>query len=328
MFTTILELAISMAFFFLMFSAICSAVQELIANALRWRAKNLEQGIAKLVQDPDLAKQLYNHPIISGLNSPRWLRQGEHKPSYIPPAHFASALIDVLKISPPATGATGLNFSPGSEVKVKDKTKDLLNSLVPGTGATLDDTRKAVENWFDESMNRVSGWYKRKAHAWMWLIGGVVCLLLNADSINVAKLFWNDEALRAATVKAATERVQQGATSTPSTQDPREAAKKTWDELSTVRNKLTGLNLPIGWCHEKGGVLNCWPMEPKNDRSADKNGLDDLRLCPSGWDLVTKLIGILLTVLAISQGAPFWFDAMQKIVNLRLAGEAPGEKKK
>jgi hypothetical protein len=40
------------------------------------------------------------------------------------------------------------------------------------------------------------------------------------------------------------------------------------------------------------------------------------------------LIGILLTVLAISQGAPFWFDALQKIVNLRLAGEAPGEKKK
>jgi len=325
MFTTILELAISMAFFFLMFSAICSAIQELIANAFRWRATNLEQAIGKLLRDPKLASALYAHPIISGLNSPRWLRtRSDHKPSYIPATHFASALIDVLKISPPAAGAKQLDF--GGEVN--PQIEQLLNSLVQGVGASFEDTRKAIESWFDASMERVSGWYKRKAHAWMWLIGLLMCLLLNADSINVAKLFWNDEALRAATVKAATERVQQGAPNTTNTQDPAGDAKKTWDELSAVRRKLTGLKLPIGWCSESNnGQFGCWPMESKNDRSPDKNGLDDLRLCPSGWGLVTKLIGILLTVLAISQGALFWFDALQKLVNFRLAGEAPGEKK-
>lgn len=327
MFTTILELAVSMAFFFLMFSAVCSAIQELIANAFRWRAKNLEQAIAKLVGDSGLAKDLYAHPVIAGLNSPRWLRKKKewHKPSYIPPAHFASALIDVLDISPPAPGTKELNFGPN----VKPEIEKLLNSLVQGSGANLGDTRKAIESWFDESMDRVSGWYKRKANAWMWLIGGVVCLLLNGDSINVAKLFWNDEAVRAATVKAATEQVHQGATSSASTQNPVDDTKRAWQDLSTVRNKLTGLNLPIGWCHEReGGEMKCWPTEPKGDHSPDKNGLDDLRFIPGGWELLTKLIGILLTVLAISQGAPFWFDALQKIVNLRLAGEAPGEKKK
>jgi hypothetical protein len=386
MFTTILELAISMAFFFLMFSAICSAVQELIANAFRWRAKNLEQGIGKLLRDPNLASALYAHPIISGLNSPRWLRKGEHKPSYIPATHFASALMDVLQIAP---GGGKLNLTSAAPVALQQ----MLNSLVQGVGMTPDLIRKAIEDWFDESMNRVSGWYKRKAHAWMWLIGLVVCLLLNADSINVAKLFWNDEALRAATVKAATEYVQhpsnKPATQTSGTsaqntnqQDTSNAARAAatpsptpltanqrpgqpqsrqstagndqtaptkpgeqstdtrdpWQKLSAARAKLTGLNIPIGWCKKgEDKQLACWPFkldgessakQEKDSRPTDESDAD-LRLYPTGraaW--LMKLMGILVTVLAISQGAPFWFDGLQKIVNLRLAGEAPGEKKK
>jgi hypothetical protein len=392
MFTTILELAISMAFFFLMFSAICSAIQELVANALRWRAKNLEQGIAKLVGSSNLAAALYQHPVISALKSPRWLRKkmDGHNPSYIPPTHFASALMDTLKISPDGRGT--LNFDPARHAP---ELQQVLNSLVQGVGTTPEKIRKAIEDWFDESMNRVSGWYKRKAHAWMWLIGGVVCLLLNADSINVAKLFWNDEALRAATVKAATEYVQNDSNK-PSTHtnvapapgtntnDTSNADRKLgalppkpatvsqqpiqtqpgqgdtgldqtgsspanpgdqstdlqgpWRKLSVARAKLTGLNIPIGWCKPGADkALACWPfkldgessVEPgKGSVPTDESGAD-LRLCPIGagaW--FTKLIGILMTVLAISQGAPFWFDALQKIANLRLAGEAPGEKKK
>jgi hypothetical protein len=68
MLTTMLELAISMAFFYLMFSSICSAVQELIANAFRWRAKTLESGLGRLLQDPELVKRLYEHPVIMQCN--------------------------------------------------------------------------------------------------------------------------------------------------------------------------------------------------------------------------------------------------------------------
>jgi hypothetical protein len=390
MFTTILDLAISMAFFFLMFSAICSAIQELIANAFRWRAKNLEKAIGKLVQDPNLAKDLYAHPIISGLNSPRWLRKNKkHKPSYIPATHFASALIDILKIAPGGGGQ--LSYVQGLRAPELQR---VLNSLVQGVGTTPEQIRKAVEDWFDESMNRVSGWYKRTAHAWMWLIGGVLCLLMNADSINVAKLFWNDEALRAATVKAATQYVQD-ASNKPATQPNGTPAQNTtrkdtsntgrapapppptsatanqqpgqiqagqgdagqgqtgqsqtsdgdqstdlqgpWRKLSAARRQLTGLNIPLGWCKKgEDKKLACWPFKLDGESSAEQ-GKDfaqtddsdaDLRLCPIGAAWATKLIGILMTVLAISQGAPFWFDALQKIVNLRLAGEAPSEKKK
>jgi hypothetical protein len=38
---------------------------------------------------------------------------------------------------------------------------------------------------------------------------------------------------------------------------------------------------------------------------------------------IWKILGLLATALAISQGAPFWFDLLQKAVNLRLAGSPP-----
>ena len=39
-----------------------------------------------------------------------------------------------------------------------------------------------------------------------------------------------------------------------------------------------------------------------------------------------KFIGLLLTVIAASLGAPFWFDLLNKAVNLRLTGQKPPEK--
>ncbi|HEX8245391.1 MAG TPA: hypothetical protein VF541_17890 [Longimicrobium sp.] len=42
-----------------------------------------------------------------------------------------------------------------------------------------------------------------------------------------------------------------------------------------------------------------------------------------GWPLVAKLLGLVLTAFALSLGAPFWFDTLNKIINVRAAGRAP-----
>ena len=39
-----------------------------------------------------------------------------------------------------------------------------------------------------------------------------------------------------------------------------------------------------------------------------------------------KLLGFLITAMAISLGAPFWFDLLNKFVNLRASGAKPGSK--
>jgi hypothetical protein len=46
------------------------------------------------------------------------------------------------------------------------------------------------------------------------------------------------------------------------------------------------------------------------------------------WGWLLKLSGLLLTMLACSLGAPFWFDTLFKFINLRGAGTPLGEGKK
>ena len=43
--------------------------------------------------------------------------------------------------------------------------------------------------------------------------------------------------------------------------------------------------------------------------------------------VINKLRGLLVTVCAVSLGAPFWFDLLSKFVNIRRAGIKPEEKK-
>jgi len=40
------------------------------------------------------------------------------------------------------------------------------------------------------------------------------------------------------------------------------------------------------------------------------------------WAL--KLVGWLLTAFAVRQGAPFWFDLLNRLVNVRGSGSKPG----
>ena len=39
--------------------------------------------------------------------------------------------------------------------------------------------------------------------------------------------------------------------------------------------------------------------------------------------LATRVLGAILTAFAVSLGAPFWFDVLGKIVNVRSTGKAP-----
>jgi hypothetical protein len=45
------------------------------------------------------------------------------------------------------------------------------------------------------------------------------------------------------------------------------------------------------------------------------------KISPVG--VLTKITGLLATILAIFMGAPFWFDLLNKIANLRGTGAKP-----
>jgi hypothetical protein len=371
--STLLELAISMIFLYLMLSAASSAIQEIIANMFRWRAKTLEKGIAGLFGSAPFKDEFYKLPIIESLCSPNARGDLTHRPSYIAPATFALAVLDLAAkqgislpgapaAPPPAAnvnvnnpvaagGAAAPNAAPAVDPLAKPAA--LLTSLLRGA-TDVEDQRKRLESWFNDSMDRVSGWYKRTSNVWLWIIGGVLCVLVNADSISLAKAFWNDPTMRAATVAAATEHVKNppkpaatnnaaptaasgGSASAQTTPSDDDAFKR----LNDVKRELATSDIPLGWCWtDDKGQKKCFPIlsstappaqgapvAAKDAPVPDPRMIDSASASedPLQWWFL-KLVGLTLTVLAISQGAPFWFDLLQKAVNLRLAGDPPDEK--
>jgi hypothetical protein len=50
---------------------------------------------------------------------------------------------------------------------------------------------------------------------------------------------------------------------------------------------------------------------------------DGVRALPQSTGWLWKVFGILISTVAVALGAPFWFELLNKVVNLRLTGSPP-----
>ncbi len=325
--STILDVAVGMIFVYLLIALIVSSLSELIAAALKWRAKNLAEGIHKLLgaaigdattsQLKSLKDQLYEHPLI------KCLYKGTHGPSYIPSHTFALVLLDLVSKADPAHPRTVETLQSAFKALPADLSKTL-NVLLAEAGSDIKTFEEGIETWFNNSMDRVSGWYKRKSQVINVVLAVVVTALANADSILIAKSLSSDPALRASLVAEAEKFGEQNAQQSFSTQVPpadSPAAKMGVSEaqktLESYRSQIAKLGVPLGWK----------AADPKHP--AGPNEPADPRSFPEGfWPGVMKILGLLLTAVAASLGAPFWFDMLNKVINIRSSGKAPEEKQK
>lgn len=325
--SSVLEVAIGMVFIYLLMSLICSALNEIIESLLKNRATDLESGIRDIFNQMgggNLVSQFYNHPLINGLFHGLYQRAADtpitrldylsssNLPSYIPARNFSLALIDVV-LHPPATqeelirpddqargGAVANPLNTPVNVTVLPAT---MESIRAGIGRNIGDTevgralralaeqsgnnaevfRENIEAWFNSTMDRVSGKYKRRTKWIIFWMGLALTVLLNVNSITIAGRLASDATLRSAIV------AQAEGFSPGSGQEAREAFKEN-------RAILEGLGLPIGW---QGGFKPFpSPFDPWNH-------------------LLLPLLGWLMTAAAISLGAPFWFDLLNKFMVIR-----------
>ncbi len=323
----VLEVAIGLIFVYLLLSVICSAVNETIEAWLKKRGADLERGIRELLHEPEgtgYVQKLYNHPLVYGLFKgdymPRLIKKGcypssSNLPSYIPSGNFALALMDVVLPAtsdtlsgaarattppPPASAAvsaatpTAAPASPGTpaaplkpfrdaiaKIENNSDLRKALLTLVDAAGDDVSKARQNIEAWYNSTMDRVAGWYKRRVQVIILCLGFFVAVIVNVDTITIGKSLSHSQALRSSLVGV----VQEYAKNQPQKpyDDPRVTAK-----LDEIRK----LGLPIGW---------------------NRDELDGLTI----WHLIIKVIGWSLTAIAISLGAPFWFDLLNKFMVAR-----------
>lgn len=268
----ILDIGLGLVFFYVILSLVASAVQEWIASLLALRSKNLLSGVTNMIGG-EYAEKVYAHPLIKNLAKKNKL------PSYIAPETLSTVLLEVIAkesgekpfLAHEAEELRGLV----GKIDEKHPLRDILGTLIDEGDAAAKELRESLSGWFDEGMTRVSGWYKRKAKAWIFVIAVVVTVSTNASTIHIAEELWRNDALRTQIAAQA------------------QAAAQSGDVAKLEEGNVERLEaFPIGWKELPAGLLESLKM----------------------------LLGWLITAAAVSLGAPFWFDLLGKVANLRGSG--------
>ncbi|MDT3445043.1 MULTISPECIES: hypothetical protein [unclassified Pseudofrankia] len=178
--------------------------------------------------------------------------------------------------------------------------KTALTAAAARVGADRDKLVAELAQWYDAAMDRLSGWYKRRVGKFLLVYAVVLTVAFNLDAIGLTRALWQDSALRAVAVASAETRAQ---TSTPADADGSAGERPDETKVSAVRD-IGALQLPFGWT--RAGAAT--------DPRAVPDGVGDWALKALGW---------LVTVAALTAGAPFWFDLLGRLVNMRSTGPKP-----
>lgn len=359
-----IDVVIGLVFIYLLYSMLLTTVQEILSNLIRYRAKFLEKGIMRMLQDgPTLQQEkkatrlagliinpfehliqgdtftgaFYNHPLIKFLGEDA----DKKKPAYLKNETFSKVIIDLLR---------GQNVKPGegirdkiqatidrktiqignAEIKIGDETATYLNSIWVDAQGDVDRFRIALERWFDETMDRTTGWYKKHAQLISIVVVMVIAIIFNIDTIQLAGKLQKDPTLRAQLVQQADafvkahpnldkelqqekqDLINQSPDSTITSGDAKDLNKK-YEDLKKERDTLI---------HRADSLINA---DIKKTQQLLGGGINNYSLgkeCPFGT-LLLSILGWFITALALSLGAPFWFDLLNKLMKLRASVPPP-----
>lgn len=138
-----------------------------------------------------------------------------------------------------------------------------------------------IENWYEDQMERIAGWYKRKVTFLTFLIGLLIAGLFNVDSISLTTELVKNEDMRTMLVESATTYLAENPTKPDSS-----SLKERQIYLHTLNAQMADYGYVLG--ASKAGKYTFWTV--------------------LGW---------VITAFAISLGAPFWFDLLNKLMQVR-----------
>jgi hypothetical protein len=280
-----LDVAIALVLMYLLISIMVTVVNEMLATAMKLRASTLRSALENIIDNPSLRQDFYNHGLIAGTED---ALKGRHV-SYLSGQTFALAILGSLDPTKPIPGFA--DAKSAIETMPDTNIRDALLAQLTLADNDLQKLRDGIAGWFDSAMDRVGGAYKRNMKWISLAVGLAITLILGADTIQVGRAIWVDSTLRAQIVQAAA--------GVQASYDPKAVSNKPlFDRLKGDDDNIRAL--PIGW-----------------------QNLPDQLSWSSGVTWLVKFIGLILTALAVSLGAPFWFDLLSKFMNVRGTGQRP-----
>ncbi len=359
-FPAILNVLIGLTTMYLILSLIASWVNEWLAHMGKIRATELKFAIEEFLGKEEIkgsmGEKFFANPLISNLCEKKGGSKVHRYPSYIPPMTFAEVTLQMLlsksiaELLQDEENAKGDESNPLLEdiKKLSQAKGDLKKSelahiiLAKARPFTLDPVLEALAAQFNDKMKRLFGTYQRKMSSYALGTGIFLAIVLNIDSIAVTQALYTNGAASNIT----TEYVQKLAPenfalpnfdseSTPNEESSATANEESSDAASeespqeidpaNLLRLLDDLKLPIGWSEHNpftaSGIAT--------DRAvAAEQNVYWARL----FFWTSKIAGYILTALAVSRGAPFWYDLLSKLVTLRTSlqettEEKPPEKK-
>lgn len=335
----ILDLVIGMIFIFFMLSIISSSAIEIILTSLKARATLLEEWLFtifdKPITQPDGTKLKLGQAIMDHCSVTALSGSGKST-AYIDAKNFTSALLEKITFDPenPKSVAKDIDEFIASIDKTTilstefqrvlityaHEAKDTYKSISDKTVSELELFRGKVEGWYDSSMDRLTGTLKKRySRPATFLVAVVVTCMLNADSIAVAKYLYSNPEVRTKIAMQAYDTTKNAALINQIQHlkaVPADSASNGSMSLQEIKNDITTKIAEID--KAKQGLSEVMPLTWKGGELTDRDGKFSAML------LFSKITGLAATILAIMMGAPFWFDLLNKISNLRSAGTKPG----
>lgn len=310
----VLEIAIGLIFVYVLFSVLVTLINEYLNAIFRLRAKNLRKIIKQLLDDEGidnteslkLSEKFIEHPGI------KYLSRKKHKyPSYLASEKFAKVVLDIIRtdgdkdkignssildnnsVSNAIDRLDSYVDSKGITNNYSSDTLRLMKSFAKEADEDIADFGKKLESWFNETVERGQGWYNRRIKWITLVVGFVLTFGLNVDTIHIYKTLSENEGIRAEIIESAGTYLNDSINAKSDNDD----LDKTRENLNKFyKNKIVPSSnlLGIGWtCEIWNNVTSSLPK------------------------FFLSLLGWLITAFAISLGAPFWFDVLNKVMKLR-----------
>lgn len=338
----IIDLALTLSFTYFLLGLIVSTIHEFIYSVLTCkRGIFLKQAITTLFYNDDnwrkLSEKILNEsPHIIALK-----KNANSNPSYIPAQNFALALLEQFKLN--ADGTYDYSLIDMNKIRAKlldDKlaiaigidgsVRKILTEFFERAQGDLQNFQRQIEDYYNAAMDRGAGIYIRNTKKTILAISFIITIVLNVDSIHISKTLWgNPDAL-----KQTADNIQQTVKNiSPDSSGNFHLAEIKFQNNqvvitkdSVVKRETKMLNGMINGTdtlvhHIQQSVIylksSGIPIGWTSNNVPHGSWLEFL------WGLFIKIIGISFTAFALLLGAPFWFDLINKIVNLRGAGKKP-----